>query len=82
MSSDVLKLFAKFGANGLIILVVWGCLATLVAVGAFPAKEDSVALTLKSFLQFGFSTVSLVSACMFITWNFFGWPSRLGYTDP
>lgn len=78
MADDVLKLFSKFGANGIILVMVWASYAALVVVGKLPASADSPVLVYKTFLQYALSSLVIIVVSMFVTWNFFGWPKRLG----
>lgn len=77
-ADDFLKLFSRLGANGIVIMMVWALIAALTLLSKLPQADDGVMYTYKTVLQYALATITVVTASFFLTWNFFGWPKRLG----
>lgn len=77
-ADDFLKLFARLGANGVIVMMVWALIAALTLLGKLPADEDGQVHAYKMLLQYILATTTVVTSSFFITWNVFGRPKRLG----
>lgn len=73
----VLKFFGRFGANGLLVAMLWAILAALTTVGKLPTGDDTLLANYKTFLQYAFATIALALGLMLVTWNMAGVPKRL-----
>lgn len=69
----------RIGANGVILLAGWGMIAATYFILRIPVMDGSFEATIKRYLLLGSGVLLLLTFATFLTWNWFGWPKRLGY---
>lgn len=73
-----LKLLAKLGPNGLLILGAWVCCLVFAMIEKIPSQADSLVEHYKIVLMIVVATAATIFLGMVVTWNLLGRPKRLG----